>query len=1304
MELKDLDFIDSNDTKNTNFCGDSPSERGSSDIDDSDMAPNDLRNHPQITVPFDESDQDEAEYELSNEGSMAVEDPFVMSVQDPAESTRKRQREDQDTNPRDSSPSQFFNHNDEISIEDIGEPHEKTLTISGEDRSTIESNVETPTSSSEFRVLDQDSSDNDSILSVFDGNLRFTRTNNPLEDVLPYFTSKGKENHDKDPKTWEFYLEKSQEDSSIVFRHLFYTSRDSMMVQWRKFEKHDEPFIIARDITEGCKAKQFGFWESPNGYLEWRKRIPELERNDYEVFWTGQPIRYYVDCDWKKEEYHNLFQMENPIQFLEGFMKKLLEEACRLLGLVSSSDEYFNVFQSHDPTKKFSFHFVSTNIYTNSTAKIHQWILNIKDIMRKDQQYGEIAKGIDEAPYGSSQNFRLLGCCKIGQKNTKKAMKEGVDFIDSLVCVRREQLSKCSFIDYKESKKSNSKKRQRNEIPFAPKKRSSEVQLDAKIRCYLEDVLGLQFDRSDDQLWRFKNLGGYQCPIHNRIHDSQNPYVYIKDGMYYFACGRITEQEKREGMSSICIDDDRMSQVQQGTNDGIMVSNVMEKDSNEIEYPEPTLSNLVAKAKAQENTPVSVHCDHIEYVASSFSTERIDSMIPIFEEENYEVLCESSPKGSGKTYQIVQFVKYLCSRNAKIRILLIGPRRSFVNFMVQKINECLKKETKTAALKMINYQCTEETGGPNYYLDTVPLLSIQIDSLPRIFNKGKRPPSYDLLILDEFKSLLRYMSCKHLKSRMKITEQLTEMINFSKRVIISDADFDQDALNIVDLMLQRGNMLRKVKISINNMRNDKRKYYFYEGKNQLVDSLLKALSRGEKIIFPTNSIKHSQIVEEYIRLKLPNLKILTIHSYNVKGEQREELLDSRNWSKYDLVIHTGCVLAGISFDEEYFHKVFGIFVKMSNPASECCQMLQRVRHLRDQEVHLFVSNMKGIENYRVSENQLNSSLVSRYDEVRDRTGTETFLHEEGVGGFVQEIYTNIWKYNEIERRKSLTNLFQEIQENIKKYVLDPKHQLSIVSAHKTKTSLAEIKKYIAEKHAEAIVKARNVNEEELQTIKNKKEPNQEEYWILKRDFHKKFFKQQTLDVDFVQKWHPRIGSMILFNKFFIDSECELEEKDQKLLSKMYGESLIHLNFASEHRVSIFNLLEEYGMNMEELVSFVFVPGSKKLDLKKINETLAELVLKDQQNPFPTSIVQSNTTSLLFKLTRLLGIPLRKSASRTTEAGTPKKMKYFVDKENFFEWIQILISMHRGHKGHLESIDKLLLSLERMLERTTMKDE
>ena len=72
-------------------------------------------------------------------------------------------------------------------------------------------------------------------------------------------------------------------------------------------------------------------------------------------------------------------------------------------------------------------------------------------------------------------------------------------------------------------------------------------------------------------------------------------------------------------------------------------------------------------------------------------------------------------------------------------------------------------------------------------------------------------------------------------------------------------------------------------------------------------------------------------------------------------------------------------------------------------------------------------------------------------------------------------------------------------------------------------------------------------------------------------------------------------------------------------------------------------------------------GEKKINLDKINRILFELVLKDQQHTLPTSILQKNVMSLLFKLTGLHGIPLKKVAQdRETNNNNPKKMKYVLN--------------------------------------------
>jgi hypothetical protein len=376
-----------------------------------------------------------------------------------------------------------------------------------------------------------------------------TRTEDSLRDVLPFFTEE-KRTCINNKREWSYYVELLRCTESIeIYEHPFFTRRDLAIIHWRNYGTKNHPFLIARD-SHGS-GKLFSYFDDPNSYILWRDMISEKERNDYEVFFTGEPTRFYVDLDFSKKDHLDLFSNPKLEQILNVFVRNLIDEGCKLLGLEGVM-ECFQIFTSHDPKEKFSYHIVSTNIYTNSIAKVKQWVLDVKKELLLKESSKDFVRAIDEHPYGRSQNFRLLGCCKNGTTRIKKATTTTNEFIASLVVVR--ETGKL-FIEYDVDHQSGNRSQTEN-------KRSSTYQLgetrdyesnterESLNRDVLETVekLGLTFSCVKKGQWYFRNSNGYQCPIHKRIHDRMNARVYMRQRNYYFDCGRIQEFEKKEGM------------------------------------------------------------------------------------------------------------------------------------------------------------------------------------------------------------------------------------------------------------------------------------------------------------------------------------------------------------------------------------------------------------------------------------------------------------------------------------------------------------------------------------------------------------------------------------------------------------------------------------------------------------------------------------------------------------------------------------------------------------------------------------
>jgi len=65
------------------------------------------------------------------------------------------------------------------------------------------------------------------------------------------------------------------------------------------------------------------------------------------------------------------------------------------------------------------------------------------------------------------------------------------------------------------------------------------------------------------------------------------------------------------------------------------------------------------------------------------------------------------------------------------------------------------------------------------------------------------------------------------------------------------------------------------------------------------------------------------------------------------------------WADVDVLIYTGTLTAGISFELHQFHTFIGIFTKNSASALGFTQGLHRVRNFNDKEGHIYLEKQVG---------------------------------------------------------------------------------------------------------------------------------------------------------------------------------------------------------------------------------------------------------------------------------------------------------------------------------------------------------
>ncbi len=368
---------------------------------------------------------------------------------------------------------------------------------------------------------------------------------------------------------------------------------------------------------------------------------------------------------------------------------------------------------------------------------------------------------------------------------------------------------------------------------------------------------------------------------------------------------------------------------------------------------------------------------------------------------NCDIFAEKSPKGTGKTTAINDLIYEEIVKNPSVKILAFSSRISYAIFFKNAVNAKLDEETIknnfTLDKRFSNYLELVEHERDIYLGDEERIIS-SLDGIGRFFNKDGAA-QYDILVLDEFKSLLRYLCSSHIADRRsEMVDGLVYMLRNVKKIIISDADMDQMTLNVLIHLL--GDRKRKIHFSYNQFRNDKRKYPIYGHKAQFYDKLVE-YATDNKMFIPTNSFKDSEEIAKLLEQKFPEKRTLLINSDVTSTNMKNKVLDTKYWKPgsevvngvlyewhgYDFVVASPSVDVGVStcnnVEEAYFDIVAGVYGSRSNTPEGANQQTQRCRNPKKQMaiIYLPLTSDKNEEDFSISIEELESGLSRRFDEV-----------------------------------------------------------------------------------------------------------------------------------------------------------------------------------------------------------------------------------------------------------------------------------------------------------------------------------
>jgi len=284
--------------------------------------------------------------------------------------------------------------------------------------------------------------------------------------------------------------------------------------------------------------------------------------------------------------------------------------------------------------------------------------------------------------------------------------------------------------------------------------------------------------------------------------------------------------------------------------------------------------------------------------------------------------------GLGKTTRLEEYIKKLPEETT---ILIITPKRSLgYNF------------TK----RFPSFEHYSNINGPI----NQPKVICQLESICRI------KKIYDVVIMDEVHELLtQFLSPFHDPRETKL--KFFPIITSAKIVKMLDAHISPLVMEFVNLYFNDYQYTKNTYKKVSNTYT----YYKYEGK--LTYQFEQALKDKKKIIFCSNNVNVIERMQKLATDYYTNENdVLVVYKKSSEKCKKEVVVNSDLISKSKVFIYSPTITVGVDIQDP-FDVVFGVFNNHSNDANSCIQMLNRVRNITDNQIHLYIQHNNKAENY-----------------------------------------------------------------------------------------------------------------------------------------------------------------------------------------------------------------------------------------------------------------------------------------------------------------------------------------------------
>ena len=290
--------------------------------------------------------------------------------------------------------------------------------------------------------------------------------------------------------------------------------------------------------------------------------------------------------------------------------------------------------------------------------------------------------------------------------------------------------------------------------------------------------------------------------------------------------------------------------------------------------------------------------------------------------DDVKCLLERSQMGTGKTYQLFEYIK----RHAPARIIHLSARQDYTT--------SIHGDYKSKGIPMKHYlkDGTDDTSR----------IIIQMESLW----KCQGAEAYDLVVLDEIESLLKQWSSHTMNKKVATNAAAFASVIKKAGVILGmDAFLSQKS---IDCMHQLG---VPAYVRWNTFHPQSRVAIDCQSKGGLLGTLISCLGKGKKCVLFTASQQFGSDVTTTIKEAFPMLSVRYYHSA-VDDIVRDELTSVQDaWKSLDLLVYSPCITVGVNFDLPHFDSLFLYGSCMSTNIRDCFQSSMRARHIRTNECY-----------------------------------------------------------------------------------------------------------------------------------------------------------------------------------------------------------------------------------------------------------------------------------------------------------------------------------------------------------------